>query len=410
MALNYRYQAKDWQGNKISGTLIAANENEVLSRIRSRGLIPLEIKKQRYINLPGKENILQYLELLGLKQYSSRDLMIFCRQFSTMLKAGISVLHALNVLSEQMENRAFRAKLKAASSTLQEGSDLAGALKLQKDFFPPLLINMVAAAEAGGVLDSFMERMATHYEKQHDMEEKIRSATAYPLFITAVAAVVVVVMIIFVLPQFANIFNSMGMEMPLFSRILLTAGEKAAYYWYFFIPAIILLLGALKWYAKTQRGRLRVDNLRLKLPLYGKIYSQNAAARFARTLGTLLAGGVTLHRALQLADSTVGNAVISKTISELSDALSSGDTLAAPMAAGKCFPPLLTEMVRVGEETGTLDQTLERAANFYEKEVSYTVERLGTIIEPVLLLAVGLFIGLLVFSILSPMYRVFEMI
>ncbi len=410
MALNYRYKAKDWQGNKLSGILSAASETDALSFIRSRGLIPLEIKEQRNFSLLSKENILQYLEFIGLKQYSSRDLMIFCRQLSTMLTAGVSVLHALNVLSDQMENIAFRAKLKSASFTLQEGSDLAGALKEQKGFFPPLLINMVAAAEAGGVLDSFMERMATHYEKQHDMEEKIRSATAYPLFITAVAAVVVLVMIIFVLPQFAGIFNAMGMEMPLFSRLLLTAGQTAAGYWFFFIPTFIALISALKWYAKTQRGRLRVDNLRLRLPLYGKIYIQNAAARFARTLGTLLAGGVTLHRALQLADSTVGNAVISKTISDLSEALSSGNTLAAPMSAGNCFPPLLVEMVRVGEETGTLDHTLDRAANYYEKEVSYIVERLGTIIEPVLLLAVGLFIGLLVFSILSPMYRVFEMI
>ncbi len=410
MASQYRYKAKDWQGNQKSGVLSTASENEALSQIRSRGLVPLEIRKQRYLNLFSKEYFLKFLEVIGLSQYSSRDLMIFCRQLSTMLKAGVSVLRALNVLAGQMENRSFRAKLSAAAFALEEGSDLAGAFKEQQGYFPSLLINMTAAAEAGGVLDTFMERMALHYEKQHDLEEKIRSATVYPLFITVVAIIVVLVMIIFVLPQFANIFNSMGMEMPLFSRILLAAGQTAAGYWHLFLLAFLSGLGALKWYTKTEKGRLRVDRLRLSLPLYGKIYRQNAAARFARTLGTLLGGGVTLHSALQLADNTIDNAVISSTINDLSDALNSGESLAAPMSVGNCFPPLLIEMVRVGEETGSLDQTLHSAAIFYEKEVSYIVERLGSIIEPILLLAVGLFIGLLVFSILSPMYQVFQMI
>lgn len=410
MAFHYRYKAKDWQGNMINENISAASENEVLARIHSRGLIPLDIKKKSYLHFLSRETLLKYLGLLGLSQYSSRDLMIFCRQFSTMLKAGVSALHALNVLAGQMENRAFRARLASASLSLREGSDLAGSFKEQNGFFPPLLINMVAAAEAGGVMDTIMERMALHYENQHDMEEKIRSATAYPLFITAVAIIVILVMVIFVLPQFANIFNSMGMEMPLFSRILLKAGESAANYWYLFIAIVLSIYAAFRWYAKTKKGRLRIDRLRLSLPIYGKIYSQNSAARFARTLGTLLAAGVTLHSALELADKTIGNAVISATIKDLGDALNSGETLAAPMSEGNCFPPLLIEMVRVGEETGTLDQTLGQSAIFYEKEVSYIVERLGSILEPLLLLAIGLFIGLLVFSILSPMYQVFQMI
>ncbi len=410
MISDYRFKARNWQGRKVNGRLSGSSLDEAQAKIRSRGLVPLEIREYRYLNLFRRAALLKALHGFGLGRYSSRDLMIFCRQLATMLKAGIPVLHALNVLAGQMENKTLRVKLQGASTSLEQGSDLAGSLNEQEGYFPPLLVNMVAAGEAGGMLDDILERMALHYENQHDMEEKIRSATAYPLLVTAVALIVVLVMIIFVLPQFAGIFNSMGMEMPLFSRVLLAAGAGAVSYWPLIAAALAAGTGGLTWYAKTEKGRLRLDMLRLRLPLYGKIYSKNIAARFARTLGSLLAGGVTLQSSLRLVDKVIDNKVISSAIGSLSDALNCGETIAGPMSAAGCFPPLLTEMIRVGEETGTLGQTLNRAAVFYEKEVSYIVDRLGTILEPILLLAVGLFIGLLVFSILSPMYQVFQMI
>ncbi len=410
MASQYRFKAKGWQGKKFSGSFPAANKSEALEHLRSRGLIPLDLKEQPYFSLFQSEVLMKVLQNIGFRRCSSRDLMTFCRQLSTMFQAGISLLHALNVLSGQLENQVFRTKLQSASITLEQGSSLAEALRQQQGFFPPLLINMIEAGEAGGLLETVMERMADHYENQHDLEEKIRSATAYPIFITAVAFIVILVMIIFVLPQFAGIFNSIGMEMPMISRLLLDLGEMTASNWHLILGTLFFIACGLTWYAKTEKGRLNVDHLRLRLPLYSKIYSQTIAARFARTLGTLIASGVTLHSALMLVDKTIDNKAISQSISKLSDALSRGEALAAPMQAGKHFPSLLVEMVRVGEETGALDQTLNSTAAFYEKEVAYIVERLSTILEPVLLLAVGLFIGLLVFSILSPMYQVFQMI
>ena len=410
MVTQYRFTAKNWQGQRVSGTISTTSSEEVVNNLRSRNLVPLDIKEQRYWNLFQRGVILTVLKKLGFRQYNSRDLMIFCRQFSTMLQAGVSLLHTLIVLSGQMDKQVIRLKLQSAAVALEEGTCLAYALRQQHDFFPPLLINMIEAGEAGGMLEVVMERMADHYEKQHDLEEKIRSATVYPIFITAVAFIVVVVMITFVLPQFANIFNSIGMEMPFLSRMLLAAGENAVRYWPLIVMLLLFTYFTMVCYTRTEKGRLNFDHLRLHLPLYGKIYSQTIAARFARTLGTLLASGVTLHNALKLVDKIVNNRTISHSINELCNALNRGETMAGSMQTNRHFPSLLVEMVRVGEETGALDQTLHRTAVFYEREVTYVVERLSSILEPALLLIVGLFIGLLVFSILSPMYQVFEMI
>ncbi len=410
MEKSFYYMAVNMQGNKVRGTIRATCSRSVCDLIRAKGLIPLEVKEERLSDLISKRTLLKILSKLGLRQYSSRDIMSFCYQVSAMLQAGVSIIQALKTIAAQMENRVFKNKVNATASAIEEGSDFASALRQQDNFFPPLLINMIAAGETSGRIDSIMERIAEHYEKQHDLEEKIRSATAYPLFITIIAFIVVLIMVVFVLPQFAGIFGAMGMEMPLFSRILLSAGNFILTYRYYLLIMAFVLFLLLQHCLRTKKGRQLADYLRLSLPLIGKIYCYISAARFARTLGTLLEGGVSLHNALQIVDRVIDNTILTEAITELSAALSNGDTLADPMAVRKCFPPLLVEMVRVGEQTGNLDHTLERAAKYYEKELSYIVERLGTMLEPILLLAVGLFIGLLVFSILSPMYRVFEML
>ncbi len=353
---------------------------------------------------------MKLLERLGYRPYSSRDLMLFCRQLATMLQAGIPLLQSLKVLAGQLENRAFRTKIDLAQKTIEEGLSFAESLARQGDFFPPLLPGMVETGETAGVLDTIMERLAEHYEKQHDLEAKLRSATAYPLFICAVALVVILVMIIFVLPQFANIFNAFGMKMPLFSRIMLQIGKLTAAFWPLLFLLPLLFFITLKQFTKTDRGRLVVDRFKLRLPIFGKIYRQTAAARFARSLSTLLASGITLHQALNLADRVAGNLVFSQAIADLGEALTRGDSLSAPLNEACCFPPLLVEMIRVGEESGTLDYTLNKTALFYEREVAYQVDRLGSMLEPILLLVVGLFIGLLVYAVMSPMYQVFQMI
>jgi len=407
---NYRYKAVDPSGVKLKGHFVAENRKEVFDYLGSNDLLILELRETQFRTALLTDFLPKALETIGLKVYSCRDLMLFCRQLATMLQAGVSLLQALSILADRLGNKVFRNHLQSIVNSIEEGASFSEALKQEKDFFPPLLIGMTETGETAGVLDAIMEKMAEHYERQYDLEEKLRSATAYPLFILAVSFVVILIMITFVLPRFAGIFEAYGMAMPLFSRLMLAAGKFAARFWLLFLVFPLFLYLGIYRLTKTNRGRIAVDRLKLKLPLYGKIYMQTAAARFARSLSTLLGSGVTLYQALTLVDKVISNQIISNSIGELKQALSRGETISSQMQANSCFPPLLVEMVRVGEESGNLDYTLERTAMFYEKETSYLVERLGSVLEPILLILVGLFIGLIVYSVLSPMYQVFQMI
>lgn len=409
MADTFRFTARDWNGKKVRGELAAADRGEALEMLQGRNLVLLELKKQHPVLKAIKQATLKGLYFLGYRAYTSRELMIFCRQFATMLRAGINVMQCLEILSGQKELAALRKEISTAAQEVERGGSLSSGLQGSKNSLPPLMISMVEAGEASGKLDLIMDKMAEHFEKQHDFNEKIRSATLYPCFMILVSVVVLTVMVIFVLPQFSAIFNAMGMEMPLYTRFLLTLVAILSNYKFLFIAVLILSFLGVIYFSRTEKGRRFYDRLRLDLPFIGTIYTQTLAARFARTMSTLLASGINLHSALLLTDKVVGNVIVSDSILTLSASLHQGEGLSGPMRHVGYFPTLLTEMVRIGEETGNLDHTLESTAQFYEKEVSYVVERLGTILEPVLLLIVGLFIGLLVFSILSPMYRVFEM-
>ncbi len=410
MPLQYRFRAVDSSGKRETGIITAPTRKNALAILNDRGLHPVSLKNDRRLISSLLKLIYSLLEIFGLREYSCRDQMLFCRQLSTLLQSGVPVLRALNILSEQLENANFRRKVASAAFAVEQGAGLSEALKAQKGFFPPLLVNMVEAGETGGVLDVVIERMADHFEKQHDLEEKIRSATAYPLFITGVSFAVIAVMVVFVLPQFNAIFGQMGMEMPFLSRLLLKLGEYISGYWPYLFLGLAVFAALVVLCLRSKKGRFAADSIRPRLPVYGRIYRNAMAARFARTLSTLLAGGLTLHQALSLADGVVDNRAVSVSIEKIGEALSRGETLSGPLYESRFFPPLLAEMVRIGEETGTLDQTLNKTADYYDKEVSYIVERLSSLLEPALLLFVGLFIGLLVYSILSPMYSVFEMI
>ncbi len=409
MKTHYRFTAKNWNGKTVSDSITAANKTEALEMLYKQNLVPLKLREQNPLYSALKKLLFMALHNSGYRPYTNRGLMVFCRQLSTMLRAGISVLQCLEILSEQKEMAPLKKQIIAAKEDIEEGNSLTLALQNRHNAFPAVMISMVEAGETSGRLDSILDKMADHFEKQHDFSEKIRSATLYPVFIMLVSLVVLVVMVLFVLPQFAGTFSAMGIELPLYSRILLSFAAVLSNRW-FVLPALSFIgITGIITLSKTSKGRRRIDLIRLRLPFFGRIYTQTIAARFARTLATLVVSGISLHHALSLVDKVVENAVFSESVSALNEALSNGDNLYGAMQKDQYFPTLLTEMVRIGEETGALEQTLHSTALFYEKEVTYIVERLGTTLEPALLLFVGFFIGLLVFAILSPMYRVFEM-
>ncbi|MDW7740197.1 MAG: type II secretion system F family protein [Bacillota bacterium] len=410
MEIKYIYKARDIEGKKIKGELYAPDRKSALGKLQAGGLVVTKLTESSIFSLSQKLKRLGLLKRFGFSRYSGRELMLFTRQFSTMLSAGVPILRILHILSGKMEKHSFRKRLITVAAAVEEGSSLSDAMRRELDYFPLLLVNMVEAGETSGKLDEVMDKMADHFEKQHDLEEKIRTATAYPVVITVISIVVVAVMLLFVLPRFAGIFESYGMDMPLVSALFLSLGQIIIGYWPFILTMVLLLPIALIYTANTVKGKSINDNLKFRLPFYGTIYRQIVAARFARTFSTLLSSGTSLHRSLMLVDRVIDNREVSEAIKDLSDALYAGDSIYKPMRTSRVFPPLLVEMIRIGEETGALDQTLDKTADYYEREISYLVGRLSTILEPALLLLVGTFIGMIVYSVLSPMYRVFELI
>ncbi len=333
-----------------------------------------------------------------------------CRQFLAMLSAGLPVLEILSKLGQQVENVSLKLSLLKAEKALSNGATLHEAFATQGNTFPPLFINMIKAGEAGGFLERTMKNLATHFENQHSMEEKIRSALAYPLLVITVAIAVIMVMILYVLPQFESIFNSMGIEMPYLNRILISCGNILKTKWYFIFPLLVTLAFIIKSFISSNHGRKAIDYLSLNLPLIGNIYKISIAARFSRMFGVLLASGINISMSLSLVAMIINNNIVKSSLLDLEKAVNRGESIAARMSKHTHFPLLLSQMMCTGEETGTLPSTMEVSANYYESELSYILGRFSTILEPALLLIVGIFIGILVFSILSPMYEIFQMI
>ena len=403
----FRYVAKNWAGESREGECSAANLGEAIERLRSQELFVINIKEQS--TLLQLSSPLAGLNIkLSEKKPKSRDFMVFCRQFATMLQAGIPVLQILKILAQQSENEALREKLREITVDVERGSDLAGAMKKHGDFFPRIIVSMVETGEAGGILDTIMERLADHFQRQHDLEAKIRSATIYPAVVTVLAVLVLLLMIFFVLPRFAEMLDPMGVEMPLITRVIMALADLFIRFWYLALGLLALLAFLLGRYLKTERGRAVFDRLRLNLPIFGPLYTKMITARFTRTLATLLASGVALLSALELVEKVIDNRVLSGVLAETAQAIRRGQNIFVPLAESAIFPPMMVEMVHVGEESGTLDEMLSRSADFYEAEVTYFLDRLAAIIEPVLLIAVGFIVALLLISIMTPMLKMYE--
>lgn len=406
----FRYVAKNWEGETDAGTFSAPNLREAIEHLRAQELFVISIKEQAAALQRQEASLERFRARLQERKPKSRDFMIFCRQFATMLQAGINVLQILKIQAQQAENRALKERLLEVSLDVERGGTLAGALEKHGNFFPKIITSMVEAGEAGGILDAVMERLAAHFENQHDLEEKIRTATLYPIIVSELAVAVMALMVFFVLPQFSRIFEDMGFEMPFLTRALLGLSRFVTGYWYLIIALLLLIIIALRRYLRTPQGRERFDRIQLRLPLYGKIYSTMIVARFSRTLGTLLVSGVGLVPALELVEKVINNVVLVDALTEARRVIRQGQALALPLAASGLFPPMLVEMINIGEESGALDSMLSRTADFYEGELTFILDRLSSIIEPVLLIAVGLFVGLLMVSIIQPMFGIYEMI
>jgi len=393
----YKWEGKTAKGFVKKGEMEAPSEAAIRIHLRQQNIIPTKISSK------GKDiNI----SLPFLKQkVKQRAVAIFTRQLATMIDAGLPLVQSLEVLSSQQENKVFKNIIREIREDVEGGSTFAGALKKHPVTFNELYTNLVVAGEEGGILDTILTRLAGYIEKAEALKKKVKSALIYPTTIVTVAVIVVIILMVFVIPVFETMFQSAGQSLPLPTVIVLTISKMIKRYIFFFVPALILLFFLFKRYYKTEGGRAIVDRLLLRLPIFGPLFRKIAVARFSRTLGTLVSSGVPILDGLSIVSRTAGNRAIETAIMNARASIREGETIAEPLSRSGHFPPMVIQMIAVGESTGALDAMLSKIAEFYEDEVDVGVANLTSLLEPLLMIFLGVVIGGVVIAMYLPIFN-----
>lgn len=396
MAQMYVWVAETKKGRKLKGELEAANEQIAQAQLRKRNLKVLKLK-------PKPKDLFANVAFMQPK-VTNKDIVIFTRQFSTMIDAGLPLVQGLNILADQADNPTFRAILKQITKDVEGGSTLAEAMKKHPKVFNELFVNLIAAGEVGGILDTILQRLATFIEKAEELKTKIKGAMTYPIVVIIIAFIVIAVILIFVIPVFQEMFESFGSALPAPTQLVVDMSDFMKGNWYFIGIGIFALAFAFKHYRNTKSGRKTTDTIYLKLPIFGDLLKKTAVARFTRTLGTMLSSGVPILDSLEIVAKTAGNIVIEEIVLEVRGSIAEGQTIAEPLSENDVFPGMVIQMISVGEATGALDTMLEKIADFYDKEVDAAVEALTSMLEPLLMLFLGGAIGGLVVAMYLPIF------
>ncbi|HAV43310.1 TPA: pilus assembly protein PilC [bacterium] len=394
---SFTYKAKDPQGKVISGVIEAETERAVVTRLRAQRYTPIKIAEKKPTAI-GK-----FLTSIGLAgRVGVKPLALFSRQLSTLINAGIPIIQSLNILAEQLEHKALKETVSMVRQDIERGSSIAEALNKHPRAFSSLYVAMVRSGEAGGVLDDVLERLSSYLENVIALQAKIRGAMAYPGVVTGIAIIIVTGLLTFVVPAFEEIFSSFGAQLPLPTRILLAISAVIRHYLPLVLLCGIALFFVFMWAIKTEKGRGIWDKTLLKLPIFGVLFQKTAIARFARTLSTLVKSGVPILEALEIVAKTSGNKVVEDAIMESRIAIREGERIADPLKECPVFPPMVIQMVAVGEETGSLDLMLSKIADYYDREVDAAVAALSSMIEPLLILFLGITCGSVIIALFLP--------
>lgn len=394
----YVYKAMDLSGRTISGTMDASNESSIVNSLRGKGLYPLEVKQK----IASKDINFDLFQKVTLK-----DIAVFCRQFSTIIGAGITVVNGLDILREQTENKKLKSIIDKAFEEVQKGTSLSDTLRQYKEF-PVMFVNMVAAGEASGRLDEILQRMAVYYEKEHKLRSQIKSAMTYPAAIAILAVGIVIFLVTSILPTFVSMFQQFNAPLPLPTQIILGFSDSITKYWYIYIISIALIAYILKKYTSSPAGRYKYASLIFKLPIIGKINKKMVTSRFSRTMSILLSSGIPVIQAMDILEKTITNAVVEAGISKCKDEIRKGAGISKPISSIKVFPPMLIQMISIGEETGTLDEMLSKTSQFYDEEVDTLVASLTSLIEPIIIVVLAVIVGFIVISIMLPIFSIYQ--
>ena len=398
--MNFKYAAKNKDGKNVSGILDAADRNAAISALRKQDLIIVSLdatKSESPFTLPFA---------MFKQKVKLDDLVIFSRQLATMVDAGIPLVSALDILGEQIENKAFSTVVKEIRNEVETGSSFSEALARHKTVFSQLFVNMVKAGETSGMLDEILDRVATYMEKTSALQRKVKSAMVYPAVVSSMALAITLLLLLKVIPVFKGIFEGFGAQLPTPTLVLITISDALQKYFLVGVGIAIGLGILLTRYIKTEKGRLKFDTLLLHLPVFGILFTKVAVSKFTRTLSTLIKSGVPILGALDIVGKTSGNKLVERTIDIVRSNVREGESVAEPLARSKIFPPMVTRMVSVGEQTGELEKMLSKIADFYDEQVDAAVSSLTSMMEPFIIAFLGIVIGSIVICMFLPIFKI----
>ncbi len=399
----YVYKARDSKGQLVSGTMDADNEQSVRSRLREKNYIATSISlKSKSMNL--KEVLAKF------QKVKAKNLAVFARQFSTMVNAGLSLVRALDILEKQADDKKLKEIIRDIRLRVESGASLADSFAQHPQTFSDLFINLTHAGEVGGVLDETLSRIAEFLEKDQALKAKVKSSMTYPTIIFIFAIIIVIFMLVFVLPTFTSVFANLNVAMPAMTAVLIKISDALRGYWYVFIGFAVGAGFLFKYYTNTPRGKFQWHTLLLRVPVFGLLNKKVTVSRFSRTLGTLLSSGVPVMQALDVTGKASGNKVVEKSIESVRVSIREGESISVPMEASGIFPPMVTQMIAVGEETGKLDAMLNKISEFYDMEVEATLSALTSLLEPLLMVFMGGMVGFIVVAMFMPMFQLITVI
>lgn len=400
---NYKYRVRDRYGKSTTGTINGEDKNSVAKHLNNMGYVPIEIEEIKDVQL----GLPKFADLFN--KVTQTELNVFTRQLLTLQKAGVSLISSLGIIEKQSKNKYFKDIIKEIAGFVESGSSLSEALSRHPKIFSELYINMVKAGEASGLLEEILERLVEFGEKEVDNANRIRSATRYPMITLGALFAAFVIVVNFVIPKFASVFAQFKGNLPLPTKILLGLSFIMRTYWYIVIIGLGILVYLCRRYVKTTEGRLWWDSVRLKIPVFGNITMMFAMERFARTMSILLRSGLPILQVLDMVSRTVGNAKIARTVNAIANNVREGKSISEPMEISGLFPPMVIQMVAVGEDTGRLDELLMKVSEYYEQQSDYIVKNISTLIEPLFIVILGAMVLVMALAIFLPMWNLISL-
>ncbi len=397
---SYGYEAINKMGKEVKGSMDADSIEQAREKLKQQGFIVISLKEESLLT--------KDINISFGKKVSARDMSVFCRQFVSMSRAGVSIMECLNLLREQTENDYLAKAIAQVHADVQKGESLADSMRKQDKIFSNLMVTTVAAGEESGSLDISLERMAVQFEKSAKTAAMVKKAMIYPIVVAILAVGIIILMLTFVIPQYTDMFDDLGAELPGLTKAVMAASNFLIAYWYIIIPVVIVIVLAIRWYLKTDAGKLFTSQMAIRIPMFRNLTVKSACSQLARTLSTLIAAGVPLVEAVEITSNTMQNVLFKDALLEARDEIIKGLPLSEPLQMSGLFPPMLYHMVRIGEESGSTEEMLTKLADYYDEEVEMATQSLMAAMEPMIIIVLAAIVCVLLASIMAPMMEMYN--